>query len=319
MRMDRRSILKAAGIGTATIATGGAGLFALTGSGAAASMSIGASDVELSSDHGEIDRVSIQPEVTVMWDGFDEVVGKVRVLIEARRPALEEDYWPVFRATAWLNETDEPQEVETGPGYHGELEVRDEWFGGDDGITAYDREGRPDYADLADARGGGVTEESLLDGTSVGTEPPAENGLYGQAGHVEPFFNPDDGTTAPLTVDLRYTISLHAPNAAIAEGYDVPEAEVHETSPLVMATADDVDFQFDDAAWNGVVAGDAIPSDVLQAHADEHPAVLVDEASFDVDVENEAATIAGNTGGTSGTGGEASDGVGKKHKKKRRR
>lgn len=301
--MRRRSVLKSAvGIGaTATFA--GVGISAISGSAAASSsISVSANDASVETAHGEVDRVSIQPNLNVNWDGFDEVVGKVRVLVEASPHDVDnenvEDFTPVFRATGWLNGTDKPgEEVETGPGYSGEFSIAGVWLGGEDGITLYDREG-PDYS--------GVTQnpDGFFNGTSVGGDVPEdgfENGIYGQAGTVGRFFNETDGTTESTEVTLRYTISFHAPNSSIASGYDIPESDVSETSPLVMAGSDDVNSPITS------YSADVIPYNVLQNNADGHPAVLTTTSTFNVSVENEPTSTGGD--GSSNTGASGSDSI----------
>ncbi|PHQ44622.1 hypothetical protein DJ68_17480, partial [Halorubrum sp. C3] len=64
----------------------------------------------------------IKPSLSVSWDGFDHVVGKVRILVEADTgasdldpPEIEDlDFMPVFRATGYANGTDNDSEAETG-------------------------------------------------------------------------------------------------------------------------------------------------------------------------------------------------------------
>lgn len=302
--MRRRSVLKSAvGIGaTATFA--GVGISAISGSAAASSsISVSANDANVETAHGEVDRVSIQPNLNVNWDGFDEVVGKVRVLVEASPHDVDNenvgDFTPVFRATGWLDGTDNPgEEVETGPGYSGEFSVAGVWFDGEDGITLYDREG-PNYGTLE-------RPEDFFSGTSVGQEyggegePDSfENGIYEQAGTVDRFFNETDGTTESTEVTLRYTISFHAPNSSIASGYDIPESDVSEQSPLVMADADDVSSPITN------YPDEAIPYGVLQDNADGHPAVLTTTSTFNVSVENEPTSTGGD--GDSNTGASGSD------------
>jgi hypothetical protein len=297
--MQRRDVLKTVGGIGATATAAGLGIGVMSGSAAASSLSISSGGASVATAQGEVDRVSIQPNINVTWDGFDEVVGKVRILIEAAPHDVEDenvgDFAPVYRATGWLNGTDTPgTEVETGPGYSGEFSVAGEWFGGSDGITLYDRDG-PDYS--------GVTQpENFFSGTSVGADIPEdgfENGIYGQAGTVDRFFNPSDGTTEASEVLLRYTVSFHAPNASIAESYDIPADDISETSPLVMAGSDDVSSPITS------YSADVIPYDVLQNNADGHPAILTTTSSFNVSVENESTSASG--AGSSNTGASGSD------------
>ncbi|WP_152421788.1 hypothetical protein [Halorubrum saccharovorum] len=297
--MQRRDILKTIGGIGATATAAGVGIGTMSGSAAASSLSIGSGEASVATAQGEIDRVSIQPNINVSWDGFDEVVGKVRVLIEAAPHDVENenvgDFAPVFRATGWLNGTDDPgTEVETGPGYSGEFAIAGEWLGGSDGITLYDRTG-PDYS--------GVSQpENFFSGTSVAQDVPEdgfENGNYEQAGTVDRFFNPSDGTTENSEVQLRYTVSFHAPNSSIAADYDIPESDVSGSSPLVMAGADDVGSPITS------YSADVIPYDVLQNNASGHPAILTTTSTFNVSVENESTSASG--GGDSNTDASGSD------------
>lgn len=292
--LTRRNALRGIG-GAGALALGG---FAITSSSAASSINVTAGNVTISTDHGEIEFVSAQPEIDVEWDGFDQVVGKVRILAEARPHDVDSEYVgsyaPVFRATAWLNGTDDQYEYETGPGYHGTLETN--WFADSgDNIVLYDRDG-PDYGTFQN-------EEAYFDGTSVGQDANGRtNSIYDQAGTVDRFFNPTDGTTHPTTVTLRYTVSLHMGNSSSTDDYDVPDEFVQPNSPLVMADADDVSSPI------GSYPPEAIPYDVLQDNADGHPAIMVEETPFDVRVENQPSQ--NDTSGQSGTGGSGSDDIG---------
>jgi len=308
--LDRRTVLKGLGGAGATVAVGGVGLAAMSGGAAASSLNVSAENVQIETDDGELNRVSIAPNLSGTWEGFDATVGKVRILIEAKPHDVASGYvgeWaPVFRATMWLNETDiRGHEVESGPGLSGEFAVANNepnedghyWFG-EDGITLYDADG-PDYANLE-------RPEDYFDGTSVGQEygdgnpyPDGfENGIYDQAGTINRFFNPEDGSWDGTTVTLRYTISFHAPNEAIAEDYDIPSEDVSEHSPLVMADAEDVDSPI--SADN--YPPEAIPYDVLQNHADGHPAIMTAKTRFAVNVHNEPAE-----GGVSGDSNAAAE------------
>ncbi|SFG01333.1 hypothetical protein SAMN04488063_1128 [Halopelagius inordinatus] len=133
--MERRTYLK--GIGAAGIATTGLGLSAFSASAASAELNIADGDAgTVTNDTGDISNVFIKPELAVEWDGFDESVSKMRVLVEARLerneqgdilpawadevdglrqdvydalgndyggyPLLDDGYVPVFRETPWL-------------------------------------------------------------------------------------------------------------------------------------------------------------------------------------------------------------------------
>jgi len=129
---DRRTVLRYIG-GTGAVAAGtGLGVTALTGSAAAATVDISSSNPDtLESDAGEVDEVFIEPSLSVTWDGMDDVVGKVRVLVEATTgevdldpPEIESlEYMPVFRATGYANGTSNESEDESGPGTNGEFHI----------------------------------------------------------------------------------------------------------------------------------------------------------------------------------------------------
>jgi len=304
----RRRVLT--GIGAAA-ATGAVGVGALSrGASASSSINISTGNANVSTANGELDRVSIQPDISVDWSGFDEVVGKVRILVEASPNDIDSDevgeFAPVFRATMWLNGTgafnnngsvasrSEDGEAETGPGYNGQAHARGAWFGGADGITLYNRD------ELAYDTF--TNEQGYFGGTSVGQDVPEggfENGLYEHAGSVDGFFNDTDDTTEASEVTLRYTISFHAPNSSIASDYDIPTDDVSEQSPLVMADADDVSSPITE------YPAEAIPYSVLQDNAGGHPAIMTTEETFSVNVTNENSTGSGS--GSSNTGASGSD------------
>lgn len=82
--MDRRTVLKGAGVAGAAAVTGGAGLLAATGGAAAASSDFSAGDPNaVTTDDGRIKEVYIQPTGDVEWDGFDEPVESLEVVIES--------------------------------------------------------------------------------------------------------------------------------------------------------------------------------------------------------------------------------------------
>lgn len=318
--VNRRTLMKAIGsIGAAT-AAGGVGTLALTGGAAAAQVNIGAGNPSsMTNDDGDVERVFIEPSLNVTWDGMDDTVGKVRILIESTTGpagatlAELDGWWPVFRATAWLNGTDEPgNEVEDGPGTNGTLSVNatpGKWFGGE--VDLYNEFGRPDYSTVS-------SSDAYLDGTSLGQVdanddgeiiddlPGAVNGYYGAAGDTSEFDEPTDGETKTQTVYLRYTISLHAPNSSSADGYDVPEDDIKPKSPIVMPSGDDGTYpDLSRPAWryNDTLAA-AVPYKAMQARTD-HPAILVEHASFDVTITNEKAEVGAT--GSSGAGSSAAD------------
>ncbi|WP_239638643.1 hypothetical protein [Halorubrum saccharovorum] len=297
----------------------------MTGS-AAATVDISSSNPDtLESDAGEVDEVFIEPSLSVTWDGMDDVVGKVRVLIEATTgevdldpPEIESlEYMPVFRATGYANGTSNESEDESGPGTNGEFHI--DWFDGDEQISVYDDDdGAPDYE--AGAYNCGATMESYLDGTLMGDPIDAQNGYYGAAGTTDAFEAETDTGTTTTTVYLRYTISLHAPDASFIteDRYDLDAEDVRPHSPIVMVggdqdqypdlsgdeygttvTADEAE-DYDDLEAGDFVAATAVPYDTLQESTD-HPAIMSAHTHFDVTVDNEAAEA--------GVSGESSAGA----------
>jgi hypothetical protein len=134
--MQRRTYLKT--LGTTGIAAAGVGFAAMTGSATPSSqLSIGDGDAgTVTNDTGDVSEVFVKPKLRVDWEGFDETVDKIRVLVEARLerndagavlpawenevddlrqdiydalgnnyggyPLLKDSYVPVFRETPWL-------------------------------------------------------------------------------------------------------------------------------------------------------------------------------------------------------------------------
>lgn len=319
--VNRRNLMKGLGSIGAAAAAGGVGTLALTGGAAAAQVNIGAGNPSsMTNDDGDVERVFIEPTLNVNWDGMDDTVGKVRILIESTTGPSGANladltgWWPVYRATAWLNGTNDPgNEVENGPGTNGNLSVKATdggWFGGK--VDLYNEFGRPDYSTVSNS-------DAYLDGTSLGQVdedddgeiiddlPGVVNGYYGAAGDTSEFDEPTDGDTNTQTVYLRYTISLHAPNSSSADGYDVPEDDIKPNSPIVMPSGDDGTYpDLSRPAWrdsNGTLAA-AVPYKAMQART-EHPAIMVEHASFDVTITNQEAE-AGATG-SSGSGSSAAD------------
>mgnify|MGYP000315485670 FL=1 len=330
---DRRSVLKYLGTSGVVAAGSGLGVTLLSGSGAAASADISASNPEaLSSDDGSVDEVFIKPSLSVSWDGFDAVVGKVRILIEAATgasdldpPEIENlDYTPTFRATGYANGTDNDSEEETGPGTNGEYEIN--WFDGDRRITIYDTDGAPDYEN-----GGyncGATMETYLDGTLMGDPiDGAQNGYYGAAGTTDAFEEATDAGTNDTTVYLRYTISLHRPDASFIteDNYALEPEDVRPHSPLAMADGDsdqypdltgqeygttvtsDVADDYEALSAGDLVHATAVPYGVMQDNTD-HPALMTSHANFTVTVDNEEASA--DASGDTGAGAEVDEDIG---------
>ena len=330
---DRRTVLKYIG-GTGVVATGtGLGVTALTGSAAAATVDISSSNPDtLESDDGEVDEVFIKPSLSVTWDGMDDVVGKVRILVEATTGEIDLDppeiesleYTPVFRATGYANGTSNDSEEESGPGTNGEFQIN--WFAGDKQISVYDEDGAPDYEN--GAYNCGATMETYLNGTLMGDPiDGAQNGYYGAAGTTDEFEEETDMGTNTTTVYLRYTISLHAPDITFIteDNYDLDAEDVRPNSPIVMADGEDGQYpdlsgdeygttvtaeeaeDYDDLEAGDFVAATAVPYDMLQESTD-HPAIMSAYTHFDVTVDNEAAEA--GVSGDSGAGVSVDEEIG---------
>ncbi|MDS0296544.1 hypothetical protein [Halogeometricum luteum] len=150
--MERRTFIK--GIGAAGIATAGIGVGSLSASAATSELTIDSDDAGVvPNDTGNISNVFIKPKLRVTWDGFDQSVDKLRVLVEARLeqgpggvvhpdweagidglrqdiydalgndyggyPLLDDSYVPVFRETPWLFNNEYYPETLTDSGTHG--------------------------------------------------------------------------------------------------------------------------------------------------------------------------------------------------------
>lgn len=247
--MERRDYLKAIGGSIAGASVlGGAGVAAFAG-GAAATAGVAmaaANPAEVKNDRGELTKVTADPSFRIEWSDFDQAVGKVMILVEARtkedgswmtrNPASEStDYWvPIFRATPWLTENMEknggPNVDYSQPGTTGYFEVTTTL--GE--MVAYasrvrtssstpkarplevvNEAGQPDYENTAYP--GGVDVDSFLLGNSLGGAdnydfvnnfPGADAGYYGPAIDTTHFDVPTDGESDSDTVELRYTFAL---------------------------------------------------------------------------------------------------------------
>lgn len=102
--MERRTLLKTAGgiAGTATV--GGLGLFALSG-GAAASAdgTFNYGSVDVTTDDGTVDHVSIYGDSIIEWSGFENDAESVDVTIKAKVDG-EMDYQELYTTSADLTQ-----------------------------------------------------------------------------------------------------------------------------------------------------------------------------------------------------------------------
>ncbi|EJN61297.1 hypothetical protein [Halogranum rubrum] len=284
--MQRRNLLKTfAGIGTASaVGFGGIAAFSQRGS-AQLTTNFESNEVSLTNDTGDLSKLFISPSFRVEWDGFDAAVGKIRVLVEARARGEDGDageWSPVFRATPWINASTEGTATESAPGTSGFYDTGSDGWGP---ITLFNDFGKPDYSTVP-------SSDDYLSGTSLGQVdedddgeiiddlPGAVNGYYGATGSSDVFDNDDDDSTARTRVDVRYTVTLHAPGTSSSfDGFGLADEDRSDYSPLVM---------YDEGNFDG--PANAIPYDELQANAN-HPAISVSTTSFVVSTTNEAAEV----------------------------
>ena len=261
MNFGRRTFIK--GIGAVGIA--GAGLTLASGGASATSqVSIDAHDVSAATNDGKVSRVGVSPQFTVDWKGFDDPVGKVFCLVEAKD--AEGNWWPLFRATPWL--TEELFDGDTlvqSPGESGKLTVdlspsafaaviRDRTDDSDysiDGptITVFDGQGRPDYQSWNfDQIGGSIDYDSYIEGNSISgadnyveggdvvvghgpqnNYPGADAGYYGAADSTDHLNEDTDGSNKTTTVHLRYTVVLYGINESEGKYMDYGNFQLDRT------------------------------------------------------------------------------------------
>ncbi|MHB9286909.1 hypothetical protein ACKVMT_07685 [Halobacteriales archaeon Cl-PHB] len=357
-RTDRRSVLKLLGTGAIAAAGAGLGTMSLTGNAAAASVNITASNpATVANDRGDLSQVTIDPSFRVEWENLDTAVGKVFVLLEGRTiedgNVMGEGWSPLFRMTPWLTEN----KTQNGgkfvdyskPGTTGYYEITgklsevmarsvrarndmnnyDPQYPIPRPIDVVNEKGRPDYSNLNFP--GGVTEETFLEGDSVGkasdydstTEPLVNNfpgaaaGYYGAAINTDNFDVPKDGSSDSDRVELRYTFALYTVNSSmlsyaqdsVGSGWyeHVRQSDVQSDSQgnsvLVMNGEDGYPDLTAHDSRIGSPAAKHYPS--LRSIAGGHPAAITETTEFTVTVENQAAD-AGATGdsntGASGGG-----------------
>jgi hypothetical protein len=229
VKTKRRSLLKTAGVAGLGAAGLGVGARTLTSRATAASISISSNPVTVENDRGDVTKVTISPDFDVNWQNFDDAVGKVFWLVEAK--VADGDWYPLYRATPWLG----PKQI----GTTGTLELGDFAsrlgrpivVAGPDGVPEYDS------ADWDSYLGNAVSQETYMNGVSMGSASdaagldltlqnnfPSDNaGYYGAAAPTKPypaspFDEQTDGTTSETEVSLRYTIELQRINMSQA-GY----------------------------------------------------------------------------------------------------
>jgi hypothetical protein len=197
--LNRRSALKVLGSAGAAAAASGLGVVSLSGSSAAANVSISAGNpAQVKNDRGDIAEVNIDPKFRVEWNDFDQAVGKVFYAIEAK--VGNGNYYPIFRSTPFLTGASTSGRVRnTVAGTTGHLEFvnplsdvlsaaiksrddpeRPSPDNDDNGAEVDDwpqlprnrplvvasQVGRPDYSLIGDS--GGITKTTYLSGFSMG-------------------------------------------------------------------------------------------------------------------------------------------------------
>jgi len=298
LNISRRTALGTIGSVGLGVVGAGAGLAAFSGSVAALTTNISTQPATVTTDSGNVSEVHINPSFNVDWKNFDDPIAKVRVLVEAKSkdgsspPNTSDGYWPVFRATPWINGSSENGISESAqPTTTGYFHTNGPWAN----INLYNGTyGRPDYANLSYSWSGGVDEDSFLDGTSIGQPtgvpslvndgPNGNAGIYGAADDVSAFQNPKDGSTKTTAVDFRFVVSLHTNGTY---------------SPLAMYNAPGTPG-FDTSTTD---AG-SIPYRTLVSHKN-HPAISVTEASFKVNAVNQPASQGFVANANSGASGNA--------------
>ena len=324
IELDRRKVLGTVG----GLAAAGSGLALFTGESAAtASVGIKAGNPQkLKNDRGDLSRVTIDPTFRVEWENFDEAIGKVFYVIEAKLGKKNQGgtYHPIFRSTPWLT-GDTLQGVDASdPGTSGHLEYVDPLSkilnrstnarnaSNEDPrplprpVEVVNEHGRPDYESADFGYAGGVTAESYVNGLSVGSAddaeqnldlplvnnfPGAESGYYGAAADTSAF--DDDNEQAGPTknfVTLRYTFAFYTVNQSLvnATGDSVGEGVLSDVRHV---REDNQGHSL--LVMNGEDGYPSLPDPAsnkypdLQAIAADHPAVLTTEDHFLVRVQNE--------------------------------
>jgi hypothetical protein len=299
--LTRRQVLG----GVAGLAVGGVGIGAFSRPGAALRTSFRVNDVDVRNDTGDVTRVFIRPTFDVRWGGFDEPVGRVRIVVEAKTRG-EETYQPVFQMTPVLDGDNEFGREQGGTSGHYLADGDDRWWE----ITLFDEAGRPPYETLSGYPAGveaylnGTVQGAAADAPTWNGEPfvnndfPVDEGYFGAAGTTDAFESTVDGENRTTTVDVRLTIALLAP----------PDAEDADHALLLYGTEG---FPVVRDADREQTLGDTdvvdpvwlTYADLRHLHDAGHPAVEVVEASFRVRSENEPAEQGASVEGHGGAEG----------------
>jgi hypothetical protein len=120
--MQRRDFIKLGGAATALGAAGVSSAL-LTGSAAASSeVSFTSKPVSVTNQDGDLSRLTLDPEFTLEWSGFDDSVSSIYMLIEAR--AAGGNFSPIYEERLDLLPGSQP--FSGAPGMTGELSIDDE-------------------------------------------------------------------------------------------------------------------------------------------------------------------------------------------------
>jgi hypothetical protein len=332
--LSRRTVLG----GLTGLAVAGSGLAAVSSSvsgKAGSSISISSSNPgTVSNDEGILTSVKIDPQFTVDWEGFDDVVGKVFVLVEAK--VGDGSFYPLYRATPWL-ELDQL-------GTTGSYTRKNGSDGGLGPLVVADSDGRPDYSSFDfSALPSSIDQQSYLDGTSLGSAsnyipgdgvvpsdeavqnnfPSYDAGYYGAAASASVFNEKTDATTKTTPITLRYTVELQRPNLGQLE-YSLEDAQNaslpsgYSNLSTSDAKREAIAGEIDGLEASDIDAGNSklvmtgepeftnfdTPSGLtyeqIRTNSSSHPGLLSGTTTFDVNVENEVSTstVNGDTNAT---------------------
>jgi len=326
--VNRRTALK--GIGGLAVLGGGAGVLSSVPASAQLS-SIGAGDQTFTDDDGHLHKVTVDPHLEINWDGFDDAVAKVMLVIEAQD--LNGVWHPVYRMTPWLGDSHTSNNtglVSTGPGMHGSLQFSstlsdaimsdDRYASGHDNaaspVEIANSFGLPDYSGVV--ADNGVSESTYLGGSSIGSAPtvadyPAivnsyqciDAGYYGAAMAASDFPAATDGADHSETFNLRYTVAFIRANLSYMKFvYNGGTAFSGSTDAEKIQAALDAARAAGDTFWkasdidvgnSGVCLAGAVSKDYASLRTTVGtPAVLSAVASFTVDITNQQNTASGS-------------------------
>ncbi len=317
--MQRRNYLKIAGGVASAAAAGGIGLIESSGAAMAAS-GIQSHAVSVKNDRGEVHKITIDPQFTVTWKGFDDVVAKVLVVIEARADYTNNGNWsrwtPIFRMTPWLHPKGSTGALDSsGPGTSGHYHLSrplSKQKGNVGPLEVMNKEGRPDYASVPDDKYPAGSEAKYLNGSSMGHASAAETqlvegqglplvnnypnidaGYYGAAGNANDFDHADNGHTSAGRVQLRYTFALLRPNLSYMEsmyphetGDSYDSKSDKEKIDLLAGETDAIEPGDVDAGNSAVVMTDQTSKNYYKLQNGGFEGVTVDTTKFKVSVEN---------------------------------